>query len=125
MAAPGTIIGWQLDREQRDQLLARFAPRYADILADHVTLATAAASVALPRPVEAAIVGHADDGDSLEAMVVAINGTTERPDGSTFHISWSLDKAKGRRARESNDLLRHGWTRFDRPIAIRVEPARF
>jgi len=82
-------------------------------------------SLPLPGAVEAAIVGHADDGDSLEAMVVAIDGTTERPDGSTFHITWSLDKAKGRRARESNDLLNGGWTRFAEPIAIRVEPARF
>ena len=125
MARPGTVIGWKLDRRQREQLLERFAPRYADTIADHVTLATDAASRPLPGPVEAPIVGHADDGDSLEAMVVAIDGTTERPDGSTFHITWSLDQAKGRRACESNDLLKAGWTRFDEPIAIRVEPARF
>ncbi len=125
MAKPGTVIGWKLDSRQREQLLGRFPPRYADVIADHVTLATDAAPRPLPDPVVAAIVGHADDGDSLEAMVVAIDGTIERPDGSTFHITWSLDTANGRRARESNDLLKRGWTRFDDPIAIRVEPARF
>jgi len=125
MAKPGTVIGWKLDRQQRERLLERFAPLYADAIAEHVTLASDAAARPLPEPVEAAIVGRADDGDSLEAMVVAIDGNTERPDGSTFHITWSLDKAKGRRARESNDLLKCGWTRFDEPIPIRVDPARF
>ena len=49
------------------------------------------------------------------AMVVTIDGTTDRPDGSTFHITWSLDKSKGREARESNDVLKErGWTSFDR-----------
>ncbi len=122
---PGTVIGWRLDREQRARLLEHFAPRYVDTDADHVTLAADAAARPLPGSVEAAIVGHADDGNSLEAMVVAIDGTTDRPDGSTFHITWSLDKAKGRRARESNDLLKRGWTRFEEPVAVRVEPARF
>ncbi len=125
MAKPGTVIGWKLDRQQREQLLARFTPRYADTVADHVTLATDAAGKPLPPPVKAAIVGHADDGNGLEAMVVDIDGTTDRPDGSVFHISWSLDKSKGRRVRESNDLLQRGWVRFDDPIVIRVEPARF
>ena len=59
-------------------------------IADHVTLKSDAASDPLPDPVEARIVGRADDGDSLEAMVVAIDGTVDRPDGSTFHITWSL-----------------------------------
>jgi len=53
-----------------------------------------------------------------------INGTVDRPDGSTFHITWSLDK--GREARESNDVLEeYGWTRLGEPIAINVEPARW
>ncbi len=125
MAKPGTVIGWKLDREQREKLLARFPPLYADAVADHVTLATGAQDQPLPQPVKAMIVGHADDCDSLEAMVVEIDGTSDRPDGWTFHITWSLDKASGRRARESNDLLQEGWTRFDDPIAVKLEPARF
>ena len=127
MAEPGTVIGWKLDRAERAQLLERFPPRYRDSDADHVTLATDSRDRPLPRPVgEAAIVGHADDGDSLEAMVVAIDGSTDRPDGSTFHITWSLDKARGRRARESNDLLRDkGWKRVDEPIPVTLTPARF
>ncbi len=119
-------MGWKLDRDNREQLLARFPPRYADVIADHVTLKTDAEKEPVPDKVEAAIVGHADDRDSLECMVVKIDGTTDRPDGSTFHITWSLDKSKGRKARESNDLLRdRGWNRFDQAVPVTIEPARF
>jgi hypothetical protein len=56
--------------------------------------------------------------------VVELDGTTDRPDGSTYHITWSL--GPGRKARESNDVLRdNGWQRIDAPIAIDLEPARF
>ena len=126
MARPGTVIGWKLDRAQRAELIERFPPRYADAIADHVTLKTEAGNDPLPDPVDAEIVGRADDGDSLECMVVTIDGTTDRPDGSTFHITWSLDKAKGRKARESNDVLKErGWAGFDEPIPVKLEPARF
>ena len=126
MAAPGTVIGWKLDRDQRSELLERFPPRYADVDADHVTLDAHSVRHDLPPEVDASIIGHADDGDSLEAMVVRVDGTTDRPDGSVFHITWSLDKSKGRKARESNDLLKNrGWHRIDVPIPIRIEPARF
>ena len=123
MAEPGTVIGWKLDRAQRDALLARFAPRYDRADADHVTLRTNARHDPLPDAVEARLVGHADDGDSLEAMVVAIDGTTDRPDGSTYHITWSL--GRGRRARESNDLIRDKGWRAVEPIDLTLTPARF
>jgi hypothetical protein len=126
MAKPGNVIGWKVDRSEREQLLRRFPPLYRDVIADHVTLRTNAEKEPLPDAVDASIVGHADDGDSLECMVVTIDGTTDRPDGSTFHISWSLEKSKGRRARESNDLLcDKGWNRFDEPVPLTLEPARF
>ena len=126
MPRPGSVIGWKLDRDQRDRLLQKFPAKYADPIADHVTLQTNAGARPLPPPVEAAIVGRADDGDSLECLVVTVDGTTDRPDGSTFHVTWSLDKSKGRKARESNDLLKErGWDSLEQPIPVDVEPARF
>jgi hypothetical protein len=126
MASPGTVIGWKLDRSQREELLERFPPHYHDAIADHVTLKTNSERDELPGPVASAIVGRADDGDSLECLVVTINGTVDRPDGSTFHITWSLDKSKGRQARESNDLLkRRDWSTLAEPLPIKLEPARF
>jgi hypothetical protein len=118
-----SVIGWKLDRGEREQLLQRFPPRYPVAVADHVTLETTAEATPAPLEVAAEIVGHADDGAGVEAMVVAIDGTTDRPDGSTFHITWSL--ADGRRARESNDVLRDsGWTAIP-PVRVTVSPARF
>ena len=126
MATPGSVIGWKLDRSQREELLERFPPLYRDAIADHVTLKSNSRSDPMPEDVTAEIVGRADDGDSLECMVVTIDGTTDRPDGSTFHITWSLDKSKGREARESNDLLKdRGWLPFEEALPIKLEPARF
>jgi hypothetical protein len=122
----GVVTGWKIPRDcERERLLERFPPAYERTIADHVTLnAGASPDTPLPRVVEAEIVGRADDGDSLECLVVEIDGTTERPDGSTYHITWSL--GPGRRAKDSNDVLRdQGWQRLDRPVPVVLEPARF
>jgi hypothetical protein len=120
-----TVTGWKLDREQRKELLQQFPPKFRNVVADHVTLSANASNHApLPDEVVGEIVGRADDGKGVEAMVVRIDGTTNRPDGSTFHITWSL--GGGRRAKESNDILRqHRWEMFDLPMPVRLIPARF
>ena len=120
-----TVTGWKLPRALRDELLRRFPPKYDKVIADHVTLNIGASpQSSLPRNVEAEIVGRADDGASLECLVVTIDGTTDRPDGSTYHITWSL--VPNRSAKESNDVLRErGWEYLDKPVAIELEPARW
>ncbi len=125
MAKPGTVTGWKLPRDERLALLERFPPRYENVIAGHVTLSAGATpETPLPRKPEAGIVGRADDGISLECLVVELGGTTDRPDGSTYHITWSL--GPGREARESNDVLRtSGWAPIDAPIPVTLEPARF
>ena len=126
MAKPGTVTGWKLPASDRELLLRRFPPRYENVVADHVTLRVGATpDTPLPRkPDDARVVGRADDGKSLECLVVEIDGTFDRPDGSTYHITWSLGPT--RKARESNDVLRnHGWRAIDAPTPIELEPARF
>jgi hypothetical protein len=126
MARPGTVTGWKLPRDERELLLQRFPPRYDNAVADHVTLRVGATpQTPLPRqPGTARIVGRADDGVSLECFVVELDGTTDRPDGSTYHITWSL--GPGRKARESNDVLRdRGWKPLPAAVDIELEPARF
>ncbi|WP_333571381.1 hypothetical protein [Sphingomonas sp.] len=118
------VTGWKLDPEERRHLLARFAPLFPDVVADHVTLRRGGAS--LPQEDCGEIVGQVDDGRGVQALVVAIGGTTHRPDGSTYHITWSLDRAKGRRAVESNDVIaRLGWLALSSPVPITLRPARF
>jgi len=125
MAKPGTVTGWKLPVDEREQLLRQFEPKYENVIADHVTLRVGATpATPMPRKPEARIVGHADDGKSLECLVVELDGTTHRPDGSTYHITWSL--GPGREARESNDVLRdQGWEHLPAPIGVTLEPARF
>ncbi|MBC7985831.1 MAG: hypothetical protein H7X93_04050 [Sphingomonadaceae bacterium] len=123
----GKVTGWKLADADRQKLLARFAPLFPDRIADHVTLDSEAGPDApLPEETRADVVGEVDDGAGLEALVVAIGGTTDRPDGSTYHITWSLDRAAGREAVESNEVIaRLGWRSIAEPIAIEIIPARF
>lgn len=126
MAKPGTVTGWKLPEVERELLLRSFPPKYEKVDADHVTLrADATPETPLPaRPESSRVIGRADDGRSLECLVVEINGTTDRPDGSTYHITWSM--GRDRRARESNDLLRdRGWNYIEAPIPVGLTPARF
>lgn len=115
------FVGWSLDRGQRGALLRRFPPRYAEAVADHVTLKFGDAQARLPTETSGEIVGVADDGRGVQAMVVQIGGTTDRPDGSTYHITWSL--GPGRKAKESNEVIaQFGWMRFPEPIPVKLEP---
>ena len=122
MARLATATGWKLPSHEREQLLRRFPPKYENVIADHVTLRVGDGP--LPARPDAQIAGRADDGDSLECLVVELDGTTDRPDGSTYHITWSLGPT--RKARESNDVLRDdGWAPLSAPIDLTLEPARF
>jgi len=125
MAKPGTVTGWKLPEVERELLLRRFPPKYEKVVADHVTLRVGATpDTPLPNKPQAQVVGRADDSSSLECLVVELDGVTDRPDGSTFHITWSL--GPHRKARESNDVLRdQGWTHIEAPIPVDLEPARF
>ena len=119
------VVGWKLDRAQRDELLGRFKPKYAKAIADHVTLkAGVDAGTAAPATTQGEIVGRADDGIGVEAMVVRIAGTTARPGGGTYHITWSL--AEGRTAKESNDVIAaKGWQPIGEPVPVKLEGAVF
>ena len=119
------ILGWLLPPEEREPLLTLLPPRYERVVAHHVTLKPGVRpDHPLPRETAGRVVGVADDGRGVQALVVEIGGTTDRPGGSTYHITWSL--GKGRNPVESNDVIAaHGWTPLDKPRPIRLEPAVF
>jgi hypothetical protein len=121
------VTGWKLEEADRARLLARFPPLYPDVVADHVTLRTGTSEYTpLPQEQSGEVVGEIDDGAGVQALVVRIGGTTDRRDGNTYHITWSLDRAGGRRAVESNDVIRRlGWRPLPEPVPIRLRPARF
>lgn len=119
----GGYVGWALHPEDRQALLNAFPPAYPKVVADHVTLSLTSLmkGAGLPTARSGEVVGSTDDGQGVQALVVRIEGTTDRPDGSTYHLTWSL--GPGRKAVESNDVLRErGWTPIERPWPIRLEP---
>ncbi|HWV12845.1 MAG TPA: hypothetical protein VN110_06065 [Sphingobium sp.] len=120
-------VGWKLDAAERALLLDRFPPLWPDVIADHITLSSGVAEDApLPEPEQAQIVGSISDGDGLQALIVVVGGHSGRPDGGTFHITWSLDRSRGREAVQSNDVIADlGWRRLPEPVPITTIPARF
>ena len=115
-------VGRLLHPEDRDRLLAVFPPAYPRVVARHVALEGGEPpDFPLPGEAEGFVVGVADDGAGVQALVVEIGGSTRRPDGSTFHITWSLGAR--RRAVESNDVIRErGWTAIEQRHRVRLEP---
>jgi hypothetical protein len=117
--------GWLIPEGERHRLLSMFEPKYPDVIAHHITLLHGVKkTVALPTETEALLVGICDDGRSLEALVFSINGTHIRPDGSTYHCTWSLDEASGRKAKDSNTLIKErGFTPFKIRTPVTILPA--
>ena len=118
MADP--IIGWKIDLADRAALLGRFPPTYERTVADHVTFGRGG-HLTLPDVVLAEVVGRADDGAGVEALVVSLAGSTDRPTGGTYHITWSL--GPGRKPVESNDVIAaHGWQPIAEGGTVRLAP---
>ena len=114
-------VGRLLHPEDRDRLLAAIPPAYARVVARHVALEGGEPpDFPLPGEAEGFVVGVADDGAGVQALVVEIGGTTRRPDGSAYHIAWSL--GPGRKAVESNGVIRErGWTATPHRHRVRLE----
>ena len=117
-------VGWELPRGERARLLAAFPPAYPRAVAHHVTLAFGVGpNHPLPKEKAGEVVGIADDGEGVQALVISIGGTTDRPGGGTYHVTWSL--RPDRRPVESNDVIRdHGWTALP-PVPMALLPRFF
>jgi hypothetical protein len=58
----------------------------------------------IPTIHSATIVGRLQVTD-MDILVVAINGATTRPNGGTYHITWSINKDAGKKPNDSNLCL--------------------
>ena len=121
MKTPGfSGRGWLLPEPDRARLLEQVPPAYERVVAHHVTFAPEEQPT--PEAGRAEVVGVADDGQGVQALVVRIDGSTARPDGGAWHITWSLEGS--RRAVESNHVIAaQGWTELPEPVPIRLERA--
>lgn len=102
----GGYWAFVLDDASRNTLLAKFPPKFADVIAHHVTVSMGKACPAGFTPGQEQqidVIWYAADA-SLECVVVRA-GSLHRPDGRPFHITLSLDKAAGRKPVQSNQVI--------------------
>lgn len=100
----------------RAHLLSIFTPKHSDILCHHITESFGTHSVDyLPEPSLVIVIGQSFD-ESLECLVVEVNGKQFRPDGKRYHITLSLNRSVGRKPVDSNKVI------IDSGIVLLKEP---
>lgn len=113
-----------LDDASRAKLAERFPPRYSNFIGHHVTQQFGVpADTEAPDGATVKVIGHVDSGDGLEALVVSVDGEKYRPDGSVYHITWSIDPESGYKPKDSNELIRKKQYMIIRHVPITTTPA--
>ena len=116
------ISAYILDSMARKVLASKFPPKFEKFVGHHATHQFGASDKdPLPSGEKYEVVGYAKADDGLEALVIAIDGNTKRPDGKVYHITWTLDPSKYS-PKDSNTVIKNnGYTEVD-PIEIKMEP---
>lgn len=112
-----------LDVDSRTKLEHSFPPKYPDFIGHHITMKFGVSSdTAIDNNTHnIEVVGYADDGKGLEALVVSVDGEVTRPDGKKYHITWSLDRSKGYKPVDSALIIQtSGYSRIT-PIGINTK----
>jgi hypothetical protein len=103
-------------------LICQYKLALTEVIAHHITFRFPD-SAPPPAVREALVVGHRFDTErGIECLVVEIDGESARPNGGTFHITFSLDRDRGAKPVHSNTILKSGWERLKTSISIKVEP---
>jgi hypothetical protein len=112
---------YSVSKTSQKALKKLFKPENPEFIGDHITYKYPADPSEVPgMPKNVYVIGHASE-DGLEALVVSVNGKTARPDGNPYHITWSIDRSKGKKPVDSNRLVQSGFEEIT-PIKIRVVP---
>lgn len=135
-----------LTDESKRRLLARFRPAFPKVVADHITHRFGVEDFSdMEWPERIEVIGIIDDKNGIQALLARIDGETRRPDGKSFHITWSyapdriippfLRDDEGPvpyEAKHSNAVIKHWQDQndskvqvrmLDEPIAISAMPA--
>lgn len=109
------FLAYQVPHDAREHLATMFPPKYPEFVGHHITQAFGVSNpgeLAVPSA-NIKVIGYVEE-DGLEALVVEVNGSKRRPDGKIYHITWSLDRSKGKKPVMSNDLIARGnWLATD------------
>lgn len=105
----GHYLAFVLSDNARSMLLLSFRPKFSKVYVHHVTVEFRLTQEKLDKilqelgdPKKVVLTGFSRS-DHLELATVTLNGKTKRPDGGTYHITYSLDPPK--KPVDSNQLL--------------------
>lgn len=114
-------LAYNLTKEARESLLKAFPNRFDKVIAHHVTFQFGVAeSQPLPPKAKVIVVGYSFN-NNIECVVVSVNGSTQRPDGKTYHITLSHNnKAK---PVDSNKLIEDkGYVKYLESLELETIP---
>jgi len=113
-----------LSEQSRKQLAEVFPPKFSDHIGHHITIAFGVpkGTETPKQPTDVKVIGYVCDDEGLETLLVSVDGSAARPDGKTFHITWSLERDKFK-PKDSNELIEHGILQLGPIVPITVTPA--
>ena len=117
--------GYLLSDSGKGKLLSIIQPVHPNTIAHHITYEFGVEESFPPNINKVKVIAHAEN-DKVQAAIVEVNGNTRRPDGKIYHITISIDRSKGGKPVQSNDLIEipESWIKID-PLWIEVEPKFF
>lgn len=119
--------GWKVSESDRARLKEAIPPKFERWVGHHVTDKYGVRDTdPLPAvPTNAFVVGVVEE-PGVQALVIEIDGTTQRDDEYTFHLTWSLDLDKRSvEAKHATQYWPTAGVALVEPIEITLEPAFF
>jgi hypothetical protein len=117
--------GYELESGSRQKLLDLFPPKYSTLIGHHITEKFGIKDKEVPeQPNKVMVVGYIDNGEDVEGFLVEIDGTSDRPEGGKYHITWSIDRASGAKPYHTNMYVDKAVP-LKRPIEIDVDAKYF
>lgn len=101
------FTGYAVSESTRKTLMGLFPPKYPEVIGHHITekFGVKKTDPAPDAPETVRVVGYADDGHKVEGFLVEVNGSTKRPSGGFYHLTWSIDRSKGAKPKDTNDIM--------------------
>lgn len=101
---------YEIPRSVFDKIVEVFPPKYPDTIGHHVTVEFGvSAETPIPEDAEIKLIRHLyyviGSSKDVECFIVSVNDSTERPDGGTYHLTWSIDRSTGANPVDSNELV--------------------
>lgn len=118
--------GYRLSDESRAKLLSRFPPKYANVVAHHITsdyLGKRQTGFTPPQPKKIEVIGHSHDEEKgIHAAVVRVDGHEHQGMEPERRLHITLSHGDDARPVHSNDAIKKGWEKLDQPFEITAVP---